>query len=516
MRSVLEVGDVFSGGQAYYRLVQQIGEGGMGEVWQADDLRLNHRVAIKFMRDDNAAIRARFKREAKLLRTLNHPCIVRIIDDGETPDGRPFLVLELLTGQTLHSFLRKYGALPVETAVQIARDVVTALAVAHDVGIVHRDLKPGNVFLHDSSESNGRQVDVMVIDFGISKDLSSSSETYETAVGTVLGSHGYMSPEQVLGKTVDQKADIWALGMLLYEMIEGRGMFFGTAEQMVRQVLRAPLNPIPWRTKKVPKEVELIVAACLERETSRRTITARELAHRLTHLLETGAPWQHVSDQAPTNTIVIERGRANNMPPPTPQIDAPSVMNAQYPAVISVHEDSERKTKAFDELCDTLRRQVRYAQYFGMGTVGLLAVAAIAAVALTRSATNINNNQKVEVPRASPHPETHPSQPEFDKTAANPATPICALPPPTLIAPPSPATPETASTPAAATSASGGIPKESTPHRNKQQESQPRLLQRQKRTLPPAESRDNTHSNSGDRAPSNELSKSNASKYESP
>lgn len=441
MRPVFQVGEVFSGEQGYYRLAHQIGEGGMGEVWQATDLRFNYQVAIKFMRDDSAALRVRFKREASILRALHHPCIIRIIDDGETPDGRPFLVLELLTGQTLHAFLRKHGALPVKTAVQIARDVVSALAAAHDAGIVHRDLKPGNVFLHDSSESNGRQVDVLIFDFGIAKDLGSSNEAYATAVGTVLGSHGYMSPEQVRGRSVDRKADIWAVGMLLFEMIEGRGMFFGTAEQMIRQVLSAPLTPIPWRVKDVPKEVDLIVGACLEREAARRTITTHELAIRLTQLLESEAIWQSAAEGPSPSTVVIERPRQTNARPVAPPIDAPSAMNAAYPAVISVHEVEECRSKSFDELCDTLRRQARYTQYVSMTAFGFLVVAATAVtgvVGYARPGTNPPNTVE-------PHQHTNndPGPPNPEKAPSN-AAPACPPVPPTPTIPPTPTTQEEA------------------------------------------------------------------------
>lgn len=441
MRAVFQVNEVISGKSGYYRLVHQIGEGGMGEVWQATDMRANYQVAIKFMRDDSASIRERFRREAAILRALHHPSIVRMIDDGETPDGRPFLVLELLTGQTLHAFLRKHGALPVKTAVQIARDVVSALAVAHDAGIVHRDLKPGNVFLQDSSESNGRQVDVVIFDFGIAKDLGATNEAYATAVGTVLGSHGYMSPEQVRGKSVDRKTDIWAFGMLLVEMIEGRGMFFGTAEQMVRQVLSAPLTPLPWRAKDapkkdVPKELDLIVAACLERDVARRTLTSHELAVRLTQLLESEAIWQPVTAGTSTSTVQLDGQRQTHAPPPAPVVDASGLINAVYPAVLSVHDADQRKSRSFDELCDTLRRQARYTQYVGMTSVGFLVLAAAAATtafAYVRAGTNpplsASDKQLVETPG-------NASRTEIEKSpiVTAPGTFLSCTPPPATLA----------------------------------------------------------------------------------
>ncbi|HRI68843.1 MAG TPA: serine/threonine-protein kinase [Polyangium sp.] len=388
MRSVLQVGEVVSGEQSAYRLVYQIGEGGMGEVWEATDLRWSYQVAVKFMRDDSPSLRMRFKREANVLRTLSHPSIVRLIDDGETPDGRPFLVIELLTGQTLDTFLRKNGPLPLRTALQVARDIASALAAVHAAGIVHRDLKPANIYLHGAPTPNDPHVDVVVFDFGIARDVNSTGEAQatmtniSTTVGTILGSHGYMSPEQLRGRAVDRSADIWALGLVLYEMIEGTRLFSGTREQMIRQALSTPITPIPWRTNKnVPKEVDLIVASCLERDLSRRTTSAQELEQRLTQLIESSVLWTPRADAQVEATIAMPPRMLSQATaiPSLPPIEAPSAVNAVYPQVLAIAEQAPIADKAMQEQLTQMQRQMRTNTLITVTSISLCAVLSLVA-----------------------------------------------------------------------------------------------------------------------------------------
>src|ERR1700730_13800731 len=208
-----------------YEVLAQIGAGGMGEVYRAHDTKLGRDVAIKVLPEALAHDPdrlTRFQREAKMLAALNHPTIATI-HGLEQSDGTSYLVMELVSGETLQQRLARKGRLPVEDALGICRQIAEALEAAHEKGIVHRDLKPANVKV----TSEGK---VKVLDFGLAKafagDTASSdpatSPTLSVAAtmqGVILGTAAYMSPEQARGKAVDQRADIWAFGCVLYELL---------------------------------------------------------------------------------------------------------------------------------------------------------------------------------------------------------------------------------------------------------------------------------------------------------
>src|SRR6267378_3307428 len=210
-----------------YEIQSPLGAGGMGEVYRARDTRLERDVAIKVLPEalaDDADRLRRFEQEARTIAALNHPNILGIHDIG-THDGAPFLVSECLEGQTLREKL-KSGPLPVRLAIEYALSIAQGLAAAHEKGIVHRDLKRENVFV----TRDGR---VKVVDFGLAK-LVRPEETRETVVtltspvtlpGTVMGTVGYMSPEQVRGEPCDARADIFSFGAVFYEMLTGRRAF---------------------------------------------------------------------------------------------------------------------------------------------------------------------------------------------------------------------------------------------------------------------------------------------------
>ncbi len=212
---------------SHYRLVEKIGEGGMGVVWSADDTVLGRQVAIKVLPDDfaqDAERLARFKQEARLLAALNHPNIAGI-HGLEESDGVRYLVLELVPGLTLAERIGR-GALPVDEALTVCRQIAEALEAAHEKGIIHRDLKPGNVKVTPDGK-------VKVLDFGLAKafevegvagDLSHSPTLTSppTRAGVILGTASYMSPEQARGKPLDKRTDIWSFGCVLYEVLTGR------------------------------------------------------------------------------------------------------------------------------------------------------------------------------------------------------------------------------------------------------------------------------------------------------
>lgn len=253
-----------------YEIIGRIGAGGMGEIYQARDTNLGRSVAIKvlpsaFLQDDERL--ARFQREARLLASLNHPNIATI-HGVERSDGRQYLVMELIAGETLAERL-KAGRLDMPEALDIARQIAAALESAHEQGIVHRDLKPANVKVMP----DGR---VKVLDFGLAKaSANGSGEPTATPVGqskpgTILGTPAYMSPEQVRGKAVDKRADIWAFGCVLYEMVSGRRAFPG---ETITDALAAVLTDEPdWSAVPTitPLGIQRLMRRCLEKDPKQR------------------------------------------------------------------------------------------------------------------------------------------------------------------------------------------------------------------------------------------------------
>jgi len=259
----------------HYQITSQLGKGGMGEVYQAKDQVLGRDVAIKvlpeeFARDADRV--ARFQREAKVLASLNHPNIAAI-HGLERSDGTNFLVLELVEGETLADKI-KASPIPVEEALKLALQIAEALEAAHDKGVIHRDLKPANIKVTPQGK-------VKVLDFGLAKayageqaelNLSNSPtlSNLATQQGVILGTAAYMSPEQARGKTVDRRADIWAFGAVLFEMITGRAAFSGRdVTDILAAVIRAepPWNSLPTNLHGRLREV---IERCLEKEAKDR------------------------------------------------------------------------------------------------------------------------------------------------------------------------------------------------------------------------------------------------------
>ena len=258
----------------HYVVTSLLGEGGMGQVWQATDTQLNRQVALKILPDafsDDPDRLARFQREAQVLASLNHPNIAAIHGIEQSDDTRA-LVLELVDGPTLADRIAK-GPIPVDEALPIAKQIAEALEAAHEAGVIHRDLKPANVKV----KADGT---VKVLDFGLAKALDpvqksdpSQSPTLTVAatqIGVIMGTAAYMSPEQAAGKTVDRRSDIWAYGVVLYETLTGRQPFAG---ESVSHTLAAVLHAEPdWRALPdgVPPAIRRLLRRCLERDRKRR------------------------------------------------------------------------------------------------------------------------------------------------------------------------------------------------------------------------------------------------------
>jgi len=261
-----------------YEVTAPLGAGGMGEVWRARDPRLGRDVAIKVLPAalaGDAERRARFEREGRLLASLNHPRVAAVLG-LEDAGGAPALVMELVEGPTLADRLAKDGALALPEALGLARQVAEAVEYAHERGIVHRDLKPANVKLAPDGTAK-------VLDFGLAKALAldeaspSSSQLTQsptmsvgTQAGVLLGTAAYMAPEQARGKAVDRRADIWALGVMLFEMLTGRQLFAGeTVSDTIARILeRQPdWDALPART---PRRVRELLRRCLEKDAKQR------------------------------------------------------------------------------------------------------------------------------------------------------------------------------------------------------------------------------------------------------
>lgn len=266
-----------------YQITGWIGEGGMGEVYRAHDSRLARDVAIKVIRrsfaQDPERVQ-RFEQEARAAGQLNHPNILAVYDAG-SHDGVPYIVSELLEGESLRT--RRNGAsMPWRKAVAHARQIADGLGAAHDKGIVHRDLKPDNLFV----TGDGR---IKILDFGIAKLLHPSEphngERTETGAGVVIGTTGYMSPEQVRGEEVDARSDIFSVGTILHEMLSGQAAFTSgsNAETMAAILNQDPSAALP---AGLPLEIERIVGRCLEKTREARFQSARDLAFALANIPE--------------------------------------------------------------------------------------------------------------------------------------------------------------------------------------------------------------------------------------
>ena len=259
-----------------YEILAPLGAGGMGEVYRARDTRLGREVALKVLPADlahDSARRARFEQEARVLAALNHPNILGIFDIGDS-----YVVMELVEGSTLRG-----AQLPLRKVLDIGAQIAEGLAAAHGAGITHRDLKPDNVMV----TKDGR---VKILDFGLAKVKGpQGSEESRTAVsdpGAVMGTVGYMSPEQVRAQAVDGRSDIFSLGVLLHELIRGERPFLGdSAAETMAAITKTDAPPLPEGT---PSGVVRVIDGCLGKQPEERWQSARDLARQLRWLADGG------------------------------------------------------------------------------------------------------------------------------------------------------------------------------------------------------------------------------------
>jgi len=267
----------------HYRLLEKIGEGGMGVVYRAEDTRLGRQVAVKFLSlklaQDPIALE-RFQREARAASSLNHPNICALFDVGKHGE-LPFLVMEILDGQTLRRRIDGVP-LPMDTLLDMAVQIADALDAAHGLGIVHRDIKTGNIFVTDRGQ-------IKVVDFGLAKllerhtpghgnEADTTTAQQATELGQTLGTLSYMSPEQARGEDIDARSDLFSMGVVLYEMATGRDPFTGpTSVRILEAVLHYTPSPPSAINPRIPAELDHIVAKALEKDRELRYQTAAEL-----------------------------------------------------------------------------------------------------------------------------------------------------------------------------------------------------------------------------------------------
>ena len=264
---------------SHYRVLQQLGAGGMGVVYLAEDERLHRKVALKFLPPAVAAdshARARFAREAQAASTLDHPNIATIYEIGDW-DGQPFIAMAYYEGQTLKARLDA-GPMAFKDVAAIVSDVAAGLSAAHGAGIVHRDLKPANIFLPVQGPAK-------ILDFGLAKIVADdqATATRMTTSGTTVGTVAYMAPEQAQGQEVDQRADVWALGVILYEMLTGRLPFKAdNAPATLLAITTRNPEAVKSLRPEVPPELEDVVGRTLQRNPAQRTTTAADVLQAIT------------------------------------------------------------------------------------------------------------------------------------------------------------------------------------------------------------------------------------------
>jgi serine/threonine protein kinase len=316
------------------RLVSRLGAGGMGSVWRAENLRLHTQIAVKMLLPQHLAhaeSRQRFKQEAYVLARIQSPHVVQVLDYGETDAGEPYILLELLEGETLGSRLRALGPLPVPDVVQIVNQVASALGKAHSLGIVHRDLKPENLFLIRV----GGELFVKVIDFGIAKLPQTDLDKVITRQGQVLGTRNYMSPEALVdSRDVDHRADVWALAAVAYEALTGQRPFQAKSFLGVALATHAGVFARPTALQPgLPEAVDAWAERALKRDPAQRFGTVREAADAFRDAVMTAS-------QGTTPPSVAQ---APPVAPPSPPLANLLGQQPRLPPVVRVVQDDTHR-----------------------------------------------------------------------------------------------------------------------------------------------------------------------------
>ena len=448
----LEPGTIL-GAQERYRLVRFLGQGGMGRVYEARRERDGRPVALKVLRTDRVTgnadeLIARFRQEASAASRVGHPGIIETLGFERAPDGRVMIAMALMQGETLEDWMSSEGTLA-EGLTHVA-GVCEALHAAHEAGIVHRDIKPENLYLH--REDGQGEVRPTVLDFGLAKVEVPDHTQIETAAGTVLGTPYYLAPERALGKPLDRRADLYSLGVVLYELVCGvlpfdAGAFMAVLEGHVRRVPLDPRQAAPQRP--IPAEVSALVMSLLEKDPASRPSTAQEVADRIRALLDAQASALEACPTGPRSTAspdadtmsMLALAAGHTAAPGASAVSAPgaatiapvdpgAVTIAPADTVAVSRSDVEPGSRVGTVPSGTAPRG-RLGLFVGLGAVvGALAV--VAAVGLSPDAPS---ESSVQPP--TPEPVAAPAVVEPPPPPAEPA----AVPSPPAAAPPSEPTP---------------------------------------------------------------------------
>jgi serine/threonine-protein kinase len=411
-------------------LERRLGEGGMGVVWAARHAVTRKAVAIKMLKPERASdavVRERFVREARTASKVQHPNIIEIRDVIELDDGAPAMVMDLLEGETLGDVVEREGALPLSRVAPIMVQVLSAVGTAHAAGVVHRDLKPDNIFLVRVPGADGDRVSVRVLDFGIAKVVSTDgAEDVSrglTNTGALLGTPYYMAPEQLFGeRRIDARADVWALGVILYECLSGRRP---TEAENLGQILRIitddKIVPLATAAPSLPGDVLQLVARMLLRDRNERPGSLVE-AFEVMSAHARGEPARPFSaPRAPTEILEAPRPDSTR-----PRAVIPSDGDA-VPTAATLASTTQSTTT--DRVLRDARRAGR-AMPFAIAAV-VVGVLAALVVAVTRGPT---------VPGSSSAAASTPTPPSAPaSTAAVLSAPVPAPTAPTVLADPSPA-----------------------------------------------------------------------------
>jgi serine/threonine protein kinase len=454
MDSPVRPGDILA---QKYRVDRVLGVGGMGVVVAATHLDLDQHVAVKFMLDkafEDPTARARFLREARVVGKLKSEHVAQVRDSGTLESGAPYIVMEYLEGTDLAGMLRDYGPLPVPLAVELVVQACDALAEAHSQGIVHRDLKPANLFV--TQRSDGTPL-VKVLDFGISKTTAlNDASTSMTRTSAMMGSPLYMSPEQMRSaRDVDQRTDVWSLGIVLYELLAGTVPFRAeTLGELLYTVMTLQHPPMQAMTPRqdIPPEIGALVDWCLMKEPAQRAPNVAEIVRRLAPFcpprifptIERISAVMHVSPPAggsPLATSQTDPTRpmpfASSDPARLSSPSSPSQGQPTAPPVQQVQTSAGWGGTSPD------RPRASRAPWIagGVGAAALLVVGGLVVSAMMRhtdspAATSASATATVEAPLASPPAVAPPAA-----ATASAAEPV----PPATAAAPDPAPPHSAS-----------------------------------------------------------------------
>jgi serine/threonine-protein kinase len=395
-----------------YQLERMIGKGGMGSVWAAMHLGLHQPVAVKLISQyyaRSAEARQRFDREAKAAARLKSRHVVQIYDNGETADGTPYIVMELLDGEPLDARIKRLGRLSLEQTVPIVIQIGRALSKAHAVGIVHRDLKPENVFLARDEDGEVAKV----LDFGIAKIKTTDPGSSGTRTGTVLGTPLFMSPEQARGlRTVDHRTDIYSLGMVVYMMLTGSTAFSGESfGDILLAICTGPLPSVEAATGSLPPGVDTWFSRACAREPAERFGSVEEAVDALAVLAGYGRP------------MLASRDNISGV---TPGVYDPSTLQRSPSAA-----GASAIRAAYGEPPVEIPKTGGKALFIGVVVAAVLALG-IAAVFLAKV---VLGHRGVDAPAVSGLVATVPTSAQVLSAPLPPAAPPLASAPPPLAAP---------------------------------------------------------------------------------